>query len=338
MATRAFCTIVDRHYLVRAVAMYRSLARQYAPADVELALYCVDDDAHHASQALNLPGVRPLHLVELEAFDPGLARVRPSRRAEEYYWTATPCLLRHQLAVRPDLDEVTYLDADLLFFSPPEPLFAEMDGAHILITPHRFARCYENERRAGIYNVQFLTVRRGGDTARCLDWWRERCLEWCHHRVEDGKFGDQRYLDDWPQRFAGVHVVRHPGSGLGPWNIPRHELRAGPEGLAVDGEPLVFVHYSGVSIHKPFNVMWRRGGYVVDRRAQSLLLTPYAAELRTAMHSIRTATPTFSYGFQPLPSPSDRAERFAMATATYLRRTFPPFGRVQRALCARGQL
>ena len=31
---------------------------------------------------------------------------------------------------------------------------------------------------------------------KALKWWRDRCLEWCYARIEDGKFGDQFYIED----------------------------------------------------------------------------------------------------------------------------------------------
>ena len=69
-----------------------------------------------------------------------------------------------------------------------------------------------------------------------LRWWHDRCVEWCYQRFEDGKFGDQKYLDDWPDRFAGVHVVDHPGVGLAPWNVSRHELVLNGNGVPGIGE------------------------------------------------------------------------------------------------------
>ena len=62
--------------------------------------------------------------------------------------------------------------------------------------------------------------RNGGELVR--KWWEERCLEWCYARFEDGKFGDQKYLDDWPQRFSDlVHVMQDKELMLAPWNAKR---------------------------------------------------------------------------------------------------------------------
>ncbi len=50
--------------------------------------------------------------------------------------------------------------------------------------------------------------RNDGELVR--SWWEERCLEWCYARFEDGKFGDQKYLDDWTSRFnKQVHVLKN---------------------------------------------------------------------------------------------------------------------------------
>jgi hypothetical protein len=74
---------------------------------------------------------------------------------------------------------------------------------------------------SGRYCVQFMTFNRG-DSDQISKWWQERCVEWCFARSEDGKFGDQKYLDDWTERFSGfVHVLENQGWAMGPWNIQR---------------------------------------------------------------------------------------------------------------------
>ena len=76
-----------------------------------------------------------------------------------------------------------------------------------------------------------------------MNWWRERCLEWCHDRVEDGRFADQKYLDDWPTRFRSVVVLQHKGAGLAPWNVSGSELRDEAGNVLVDNQPLIFYHF-----------------------------------------------------------------------------------------------
>lgn len=306
--TRQFCTLFDGDYVFKAVVLHRSLLR-HCP-DFHLTAFCFDDEAKRAIDALELPHLSTVTLGELEAFDAELRSVKGDRSAVEYMWTATPSLPLYMLDARPELDEITYLDADLMFFSDPEPIFAELGDASVLITPHRFSPELAHHAINGIYNVQFLTFRRDERGLEALNWWHDRCIEWCYYRFEDGKLGDQKYLDDWPERFEGVHVSRHKGCGLAPWNITQHEVRETPRGLYVDEDPLIFFHYHRVRLLEPGPFQWRPPGYYISPENRRLVYDPYLAELAAAVEEVRARVPGFSAGLE---APPRRRERFQLA-------------------------
>ena len=239
----AYCTVFDRNYAPRGLALYRSLERHAEP--FRLFAFCMDAEAKTLLDRLDAPHLVTVAIDEVERWDPELKKVRPTRTAVEYSWTAVPAVCRFLLEREP---LITYLDADLCFFSSPQPLFDELGDDSILVVPQRGDARYEVAH--GKYNVGWVTLRRDANGQGALDWWRERCLEWCHARVEPGRFGDQKYLDEWPARFGGVTVSRNEGAGLAPWNQHGCRFEAGPDGpVAVDGRPLVFFHYSGLALH-----------------------------------------------------------------------------------------
>src|SRR2546427_1865229 len=118
---REFCTLFDANYVYKAVAMHESLLR-HCPS-FTLTAFCFDDRAKAVMDGLALPSLRTVALSELESGDPGLLSTKGDRTPGEYCWTATPALPLHVLRTRPQVNEVTYIDADLLFFADPEPLF-----------------------------------------------------------------------------------------------------------------------------------------------------------------------------------------------------------------------
>jgi SAM-dependent methyltransferase len=248
--SRDFCTLFDVNYLPRGLVTHRSL-RAVVP-DARLRVLCMDIETKRVLDGLREPGVEAVALAELEAHDPSLAAVKGDRSRAEYCWTSTPALCRYLFDREPELEELSYIDADLMFWLSPEPLFEELGDDSVLIVPHRYTPQWAaQETTHGIYNVEWLTFRRDERGLAVLNWWRERCIEWCYARPEDGKFGDQKYLDDWPKRFDGIHVLRHPGGGLAPWNVPRHRLARDGESMTVDGAPLVFFHFHSLSLHRP---------------------------------------------------------------------------------------
>jgi hypothetical protein len=240
---RHYCTYFDSRFLVRGLTMWRSLSANETEA--RLHVLCLDEAAHDALQGLALPDVEPLRLDDIEAADPSLGRCRGTRSPVEYYFTCTAVLVRHVLERVPEGGLVVYVDADLHFFSPVQPLYDEMGDASILIIPHRFPERLRGEERHGLYNVGLVAFRKDPNGIACAAWWRERCLEWCYDRCEDGKFADQKYLDEWRVRFPGVHVLEHPGADVAPWNIERYRVGRRGRTVTVDGAPLVFYHFQG---------------------------------------------------------------------------------------------
>lgn len=239
-----FCTCFDQHYLVRGLTLYQSLRRQ-ADAFV-LWVLCFDDFTHDVLSELHLPNLRPISLHEFEHRDEALLAAKQNRSRVEYYFTCTPSWALYILNHFPEVELVTYLDADLFFYSSPAPIYRELGNQSVLIIGHRFPERLRHLEKYGIHNVGLLAFRADSRGRECLRWWRERCLEWCHDRVADGRFADQKYLDDWPDRFQGVVVLEHKGAGLAPWNLQRYSLNLENRQILVDSHPLVFFHFEGL--------------------------------------------------------------------------------------------
>jgi hypothetical protein len=303
-APRQFCTLFDSNYLAKALAMYRSMERNAGP--FHLTAFTFDDEAERLLGLLGLEHLTVVPLSALEAHDPALLSTKGDRTSVEYCWTATPALPRFLLETQPKLDEITYIDADLLFFSTPEPFFEEMGDDSVLITPHRYAREHAADIINGVYNVQFMTFRRDDRGLETLHWWHDRCIEWCYYRLEDGKLGDQKYLDDWPERFEGVHVLQHLGGGLAPWNASAYDVTEKDGCIEVEGRPLVFFHYHRVKLREKGRHDWHPPGYHLPKRTSRLVYPPYLQALEDALAEIRTVEPGFSAGVDPAPGMRER--------------------------------
>jgi hypothetical protein len=287
---RNFCTLFDSNYLTRALVMYRSL--EETGENFKLYSVCFDDLSYQILRKLNLPRMVAIQLPEFET--PQLLAVKNGRSTAEYCWTCTPHVIRHMLDTY-RLPEVTYIDADLCFYSGPSQLFAEfeMSGASVLITEHRYTPRYDQSKTSGIYCVQFVTFNSDVRGLKALQWWQDRCLEWCYARFENGKFGDQKYLDDWTERFEGVHVLQHLGGGVAPWNVQQYLLeQKNDKGLSVNCVPLIFYHFHAYKHYTDGTHdlgIYRLASTVID-----LLYRPYAERLEKVHAEIATIVPEFA--------------------------------------------
>lgn len=296
MSPRHFCTLFDQNYLLKGLVMLNSLYRQCPSARVFV--LCMDDETHTILGELGLPGVALLYLAEVE--DDQLLAVKPGRGVAEYCWTLASCLTWHVFQSRPEVTNLTYLDADLMFFSPVEPLFAEIGDASIAIIEHRFYPRYADSIVNGRFCVEWVGFRRDAQGLACLKRWREQCIEWCFNRLEAGRMGDQKYLDEWPERFTSVCILQHPGAGVAPWNYANYEITRGAEGIMVDGAPLIFYHFHQLQILAANRYYYMSDMYSSVKAPPPEIYAAYEDELRAALSVIRQRRPGFRRGIQPL--------------------------------------
>jgi hypothetical protein len=267
-----FVTLFNSVFLPQGLALHISMER-HVQAYV-LWILCVDDDTYDVLGRLDLPNVRRLKLSDLET--PELLGVKPGRTIGEYCWTLTPFAPRFVFGADPSVKRVTYIDADLWFRNHPKRIFDEFDasGKHVLITDHAYAPEYDQSAESGQFCVQFMTfTRHGGERVR--KWWEERCVEWCYARFEDGKFGDQKYLDDWPERFGEVvHILVAKELALTPWNASRF-----PYGNAV------FYHFHGLRLISETKI--EIGNYSLPNALRRVVYQAYYQDMRESLDQLQ---------------------------------------------------
>lgn len=294
---RHFCTYFDSHYLARGLALYDSLAR-HSESPWTLWVLCFDALTYEILSRLRLPHLQWIAQADFERNDPELLSVKSKRSRIEYYWSSTPSLPLYLLKKDSSIDLVTYLDSDLFFFSSPEPVFEEFGNRSLLLTEHRFSPAHQSlQEVTGIYNVGMMAFRKDEAALEALRWWREKCLEHCSQKPAAGLFGDQFYLNDWPRRFPGVHILRHPGADVAPWNAARYSLQDKSGTLRVNGSPLIYYHYHAFSVLNDWLAVTDKWGYEIPSEYSEGVYRPYFRALQKGIARIRNQRPDFDQGY-----------------------------------------
>jgi len=279
-----FCTLFDSNYLAKGLVMYQSLIN--VCTDFQLYIFAFDEKAYTVISQLQLKNVTVISLSEFE--DPELFSVKPSRTKAEYCWTCTSSTILYCLN-NFEIDHCTYVDSDLFFYSNPIVLVDEMGDKDVLIIDHRYSPEYDQSALSGKYCVQFMCFKNVDNGLKILNWWRDACIDWCYNRPEDGKFGDQKYLDDWMERFSGVHELKNLGGGVAPWNVQQYVVKR--EGSGICGIEkttdtsfhLVFYHFHCLN-NQRFNFIneFYFGPYLLSNNVIKHIYRPYIDRLKVA--------------------------------------------------------
>jgi len=290
-----FCTLFNSNYLTRGLALYESLTK--VCSDFHLYVFAFDDKTYDYLKKINLEHLTVISLKEFE--DEKLLGVKSSRSAAEYCWTCTPSTILFAIK-KYNLDNCTYVDADMYFYSDPISLIAEMKGKSVLITEHRYTKEYNQTDTSGKYCVQFITTINTAEGIKVMEWWRNACIDWCYARHEDGKFGDQKYLDNWTTRFSSVHELQHLGGGIAPWNVQQYAFEfkngkiVGKEISTSNQFEAVFFHFHGLKFFENDFVSLTDSGYEISKDVIKLFFTPYVRTLMQIKNEVQKIDNSFN--------------------------------------------
>lgn len=290
-----FVTLFNANYLSRGLVLYHSLLKNCE--NFHLYVVAFDDATYNYFQKNPLAHLTAIALSQFE--DDKLKAIKHTRSAAEYCWTSTPSTILYCIT-KFNLPDCTYIDADMCFYANPKVLIDEMGNNSVLITEHRYTKRYNQSLTSGKYCVQFVTFKNTEDGLIALNWWREACIDWCYNRFEDGKFGDQKYLDKWPIQFKGVHELQHLGGGIAPWNVQQYHFTQnnsklkGTELLSNKQFEVVFFHFHSLKFFENDIVLLCDTGYDLNKNVISIFYSNYIKDILLQNEQVIKTTPNLN--------------------------------------------
>ncbi len=214
------------------------------------------------------------------------------------------CFLRH---LEEAAERVLYIDPDILAFRPFDEALELLDqGAQGVLTPHIMQPLPRDGAQpddlellgAGVFNLGFLAVGKGPETDQFLRWWSGWLRTHCFEDKSSGTFTDQKWVNFAPAFCPSYRILRHPGYNVAYWNLPQRTLDTTGDEWHVDGQPLVFFHFSGFNPKIP-EVLSKHQNRLTVKRGSPLarLLRHYADLLGSAGYheSLRLTFPPLRF-------------------------------------------
>jgi hypothetical protein len=243
--THYYCTVLSKGYIHKGLILYNSLKKH--DQDFKFFFVCMDDEVKSLLERMALDRVILITMRQIEAKDQELAAIKATRNDKEYIWSSKGSVFLYLFNNYPMLKHIVWLDGDTEFYSDPEPIFNELRKCSILLTKERFVEANRGLNDIyGIFNTGLMGFNKNRNAINCIMWFRKKCIEWCYDRVEQGKWSDQMYVNNWPVMFNDVRVMEDIGINVTAWNIQGASVNKLDTDIYIDGKKLVFYHYSGL--------------------------------------------------------------------------------------------
>lgn len=247
----AYCTILARNYLPRALMLSESLQRHGDGRPLVVFLI----DATPATVLPEIDGVRWMRPADLDLPERDLLDLAMSYDLVEFATALKPLVLQTLLR---EFEQVVYLDPDTYVTSPMIELGPALDASTgVVLTPHYLEPNLGGNRfseghllHVGVFNLGFCAVNR--DAGAFLDWWWAHLRSECLHGPLDGLFTDQKWVDVGAVLF-GATTLRHYGYNVSVANLHERPIAADADGYSVASseDRLRLFHFHAFDPHHP---------------------------------------------------------------------------------------
>ncbi len=239
----AIFTIAAGNYLHFVRALMDSVAIHAPKADRWLGLCDMPESADWTRESFKVMGLDELSLPDPASFLFKYTLLELSTAIKPYIIEAL---------ARRGYQRIIYFDPDIRLYHPLDLLWHLLRDHEVVLTPH-ITEGYRDDKRpgdreilqCGTYNLGFAAFQWTPETEKFIHWWQAKLADDCVVDFTKGLFVDQKWMEFAPSFVANTRICRHPGWNVAYWNLPSRTLVRQGEQYTVNGEPLVFYHFSG---------------------------------------------------------------------------------------------
>lgn len=252
MRKTAYFTICSANYLAYALVLARSLSEAVPGTKLHLFLAdCLPAEVAVPDETIDLIQIESLGVD-------GLLDMAFRYSILEFNTAIKPYCFLHLLE-RKGFDSAIYVDPDILIVDRLRHVEEALEaGASCILTPHITAGLDDGKVPSedaylvcGVFNLGFAAFSDSAESLSFLRWWAGKTRHDCLVAVDRGIFTDQSYCNLAPCFVDRFVSLRNSAYNLAYWNLKQRNVVQKDAGLYVDGEPLRFVHFSGIVPDSP---------------------------------------------------------------------------------------
>lgn len=280
-------TMFSKEYIVQGLTMLNSFLRNNL--DTKVWILALDIETFTMVSQLQTKSTHTILISEESKLYESFLYFQASRSFAESIFSIKPYWVQYILSKIRDEDIVFYIDADSYFFMelPNVGLFKE---ASLILSPHYFPSSRDSSMEVGRYNAGFVGFKKNNIGIKAVNLWCDLCTDWCFAYKCDGKFADQKYLDQISSIFLNSVAETSFGINLGLWSFSSDtRVQTKKSSFQVGESMLISFHFHSIRFSRFFIFMdlHRYQKLAFSRDLYKKIYAPYVSDLKDVKKTLK---------------------------------------------------